>query len=116
MIGRLVQSTTLEKNTGASGEPTVANTVQSLEIGYDSYNRVNRLVQSLEGSKTKTGLVYGDASKTQRPGLSYGLTVDGTQRQSLAYDAARCTKETVTLPGDRSEKTCFIYGTFRHLD
>ena len=79
MTGRLIQSTTLEKNTGASGEPTVTNThtVQSLEIGYDNYNRVNRLVQSLEGSKTKTGLVYGDASKTQRPGLSYGLTVDG---------------------------------------
>ena len=79
MTGRLVQSTTLEKNTGASGKPTVTNTheVQSLEIGYDSYNRVNRLVQRLEGSKTKTGLVYGDASKTQRPGLSYGLTVDG---------------------------------------
>ena len=108
----------LEKNTGASGEPTVANThtVQSLEIGYDSYNRVNRLVQSLEGSKTKTGLVYGDASKTQRPGLSYGLTVDGTQRQSLAYDAmARCTKETVTLPGGQKRENCFTYGTLRHL-
>ena len=118
MTGRLVQSTTLEKNTGASGEPTVANThtVQSLEIGYDSYNRVNRLVQSLEGSKTKTGLVYGDASKTQRPGLCYGLTVDGTQRQSLAYDAmARCTKETVTLPGGQKRENCFTYGTLRHL-
>ena len=118
MTGRLVQSTTLEKNTGASGEPTVANThtVQSLEIGYDSYNRVNRLVQSLEGSKTKTGLVYGDASKTQRPGLSYGLTVDGTQRQSLAYDAmARCTKETMTLPGGQKRENCFTYGTLRHL-
>ena len=118
MTGRLVQSTTLEKNTGASGEPTVANThtVQSLEIGYDNYNRVNRLVQSLEGSKTKTGLVYGDASKAQRPGLSYGLTVDGTQRQSLAYDAmARCTKETVTLPGGQKRENCFTYGTLRHL-
>ena len=118
MTGRLVQSTTLEKNTGVSGEPTVANThtVQSLEIGYDNYNRVNRLVQSLEGSKTKTGLVYGDASKTQRPGLSYGLTVDGTQRQSLAYDAmARCTKETVTLPGGQKRENCFTYGTLRHL-
>ena len=118
MTGRLVQSTTLEKNTGASGEPTVANThtVQSLEIGYDSYNRVNRLVQSLEGSKTKTGLVYGDASKTQRPGLSYGLTVDGKQRQSMAYDAmARCTKETVTLPGGQKRENCFTYGTLRHL-
>ena len=85
MTGRLVQSTTLEKNTGAAGEPTVANThtVQSLEIGYDNYNRVNRLVHSLEGSKTKTGLVYGDASKAQRPGLSYGLTVDGVTRQTL---------------------------------
>ena len=118
MTGRLVQSTTLEKNTGAAGEPTVANThtVQSLEIGYDNYNRVNRLVQSLEGSKTKTGLVYGDASKAQRPGLSYGLTVDGTQRQSLAYDAmARCTKETVTLPGGQKRENCFTYGTLRHL-
>ena len=118
MTGRLVQSATLEKNTGAAGEPTVANThtVQSLEIGYDNYNRVNRLVQSLEGSKTKTGLVYGDASKTQRPGLSYGLTVDGTQRQSLAYDAmARCTKETVALPGGQTRENCFTYGTLRHL-
>ena len=118
MTGRLVQSTTLEKNTGASGEPTVANThtVQSLEIGYDSYNRVNRLVQSLETAKTKTGFVYGDASKAQRPGLSYGLTVDGTQRQSLAYDAmARCTKETVTLPGGQKRENCFTYGTLRHL-
>ena len=118
MTGRLVQSITLEKNTGASGEPTVANThtVQSLEIGYDSYNRVNRLVQSLETAKTKTGFVYGDASKAQRPGLSYGLTVDGTQRQSLAYDAmARCTKETVTLPGGQKRENCFTYGTLRHL-
>ena len=118
MTGRLVQSATLEKNTGAAGEPTVANThtVQSLEIGYDSYNRVNRLVQSLETAKTKTGFVYGDASKAQRPGLSYGLTVDGTQRQSLAYDAmARCTKETVTLPGGQKRENCFTYGTLRHL-
>ena len=118
MTGRLVQSATLEKNTGAAGEPTVANThtVQSLEIGYDNYNRVNRLVQSLEGSKTKTGLVYGDASKTQRPGVSYGLTVDGTQRQSLAYDAmGRCTKETVALPGGQTRENCFTYGTLRHL-
>lgn len=118
MTGRLVQSTTLEKNTGASGEPTVANThtVQSLEIGYGSYNRVNRLVQSLEGSKTKTGLVYGDASKTQRPGLSYGLTVDGKQRQSLTYDAmGRCTKEEVTLPGGQKRENRFVYGTIDHL-
>ena len=118
MTGRLVQSVTLEKNTGAAGEPTVTNMheVQSLEIGYDNYNRVNRLVQSLEGSKTKTGLVYGDASKTQRPGLSYGLTVDGKQRQSLAYDAmARCTKETVTLPGGQTRENRFTYGTLHHL-
>ena len=60
--------------------------------------------------------MYGDASKTQRPGLSYGLTVDGTQRQSLAYDAmARCTKETVTLPGGQKRENCFTYGTLRHL-
>ena len=108
----------MEKNTGAAGEPTVANThtVQSLEIGYDNYNRVNRLVQRLERSKTKTGLAYGDASKTQRPGLAYGITVDGTQRQSLSYDAmGRCTKEEVTLPGGQKRENRFIYGTIDHL-
>lgn len=118
MTGRLVQSTTLEKNTGASGEPTVANThtVQSLEIGYDSYNRVNRLVHSLEGSKTKTGLVYGDASKAQRPGLSYGLTVDGVTRQTLEYDAlSRRTKEIVTLSGGSKRENRYIFGTINHL-
>lgn len=118
MTGRLVQSSTLEKNAGVSGEPTEANThtVQSLEIGYDSYDRVNRLVQCLEGSKTKTGFIYGDASKAQRPGLAYGLTVDGVQRQSLTYDAmARRTKETVTLPGGQSRENCFVYGTINHL-
>ena len=118
MTGRLVQSTTLEKNTGAAGEPTVANThtVQSLEIGYDSYNRVNRLVQSLEGSKTKTGLVYGDASKAQRPGLSYGLTVDGVTRQTLEYDAlSRRTKEIVTLSGGSKRENRYIFGTINHL-
>ena len=118
MTGRLVQSTTLEKNTGASGEPTVANThtVQSLEIGYDSYNRVNRLVQRLEGSKTKTGLVYGDASKAQRPGLSYGLTVDGVTRQTLEYDAlSRRTKEIVTLSGGSKRENRYIFGTINHL-
>ena len=60
--------------------------------------------------------MYGDASKAQRPGLSYGLTVDGKQRQSLAYDAmARCTKETMTLPGGQKRENCFTYGTLRHL-
>ena len=118
MTGRLVQSTTLEKNTGAAGEPTVANThtVQSLEIGYDSYNRVNRLVHSLEGSKTKTGLVYGDASKAQRPGLSYGLTVDGVTQQTLEYDAlSRRTKEIVTLSGGSKRENRYIFGTINHL-
>ena len=112
MTGRLVQSATLEKNTVAAGEPTVTNTheVQSLEIGYDSYNRVNRLVQRLEVSKTKTGLVYGDASKAQRPGLSYGLTVDGETRQTLEYDAlSRRTKEIVTLSGGSKRENRYIF-------
>ena len=48
--------------------------------------------------------------------LSYGLTVDGKQRQSLAYDAmARCTKETVALPSGQTRENRFIYGTLRHL-
>ena len=57
--------------------------MQSLEIGYDSYDRVDSFVQRLDGAKIKTGFVYGDAAKAQRPGLSYGLTVDGVTRQTL---------------------------------
>ena len=71
------QSTTLEKNTGAAGEPTVANThtVQSLEIGYDNYNRVNRLVQRLEGSKTKTTNMVKPKIKTNSTPYVKSVTV-----------------------------------------
>ena len=112
MTGRLVRSSTLEKNTNVSAEPTAANThtVQSLEIGYDSYDRVDSFVQSLEGAKTKTGFVYGDAAKAQRPGLSYGLTVDGVTRQTLEYDAlSRRTKEIVTLSDGSKRENRYIF-------
>ena len=118
MTGRLVRSSILEKNTNVSAEPTVANThtVQSLEIGYDSYDRVDSFVQSLEGAKTKTGFVYGDAAKAQRPGLSYGLTVDGVTRQTLEYDAlSRRTKEIVTLSGGSKRENRYVFGTINHL-
>ena len=118
MTGRLVRSSTLEKNTNVSAEPTAANThtVQSLEIGYDSYDRVDSFVQSLEGAKTKTGFVYGDAAKAQRPGLSYGLTVDGVTRQTLEYDAlSRRTKEVVTLSGGSKRENLYVFGTINHL-
>ena len=118
MTGRLVRSSTLEKNTNVSAEPTAANThtVQSLEIGYDSYDRVDSFVQSLEGAKTKTGFVYGDAAKAQRPGLSYGLTVDGVTRQTLEYDAlSRRTKKVVTLSGVSKRENRYVFGTINHL-
>ena len=90
--------------------------MQSLEIGYDSYDRVDSFVQSLEGAKTKTGFVYGDAAKAQRPGLSYGLTVDGVTRQTLEYDAlSRRTKEIVTLSGGSKRENRYIFGTINHL-
>ena len=97
MTGRLVRSSTLE-------------------IGYDSYDRVDSFVQSLEGAKTKTGFVYGDAAKAQRPGLSYGLTVDGVTRQTLEYDAlSRRTKEVVTLSGGSKRENLYVFGTINHL-
>ena len=112
MTGRLVRSSTLEKNTNVSAEPTAANThtVQSLEIGYDNYNRVNRLVQSLEGSKTKTGLVYGDASKSTKTRIILWTYCRWNTKTKFNYDAmARCTKETVTLSGwTDSEKTYLL--------
>ena len=59
------------------GEPTVANThtVQSLEIGYDNYNCVNRLVQRLEGSKTKTTNMVKPKIKTNSTPYVKSVTV-----------------------------------------
>ena len=90
--------------------------MQSLEIGYDSYDRVDSFVQRLDGAKIKTGFVYGDAAKAQRPGLSYGLTVDGVTRQTLEYDAlSRRTKEVVTLSGGSKRENRYVFGTINHL-
>ena len=60
---------------------------QELEIGYDDRNRVSSLVQKLDSAKVKTKYLYGDPEAQQKPGLLYGMEVDGNKRQSIQYDS-----------------------------
>ena len=53
---------------------------------YDDKNRVAAVVQKIDDSLVKTEYVYGEVEKQQKPGMLYGLKVDGTERASYTYD------------------------------
>ncbi len=84
----------------------------AMRTSYDEKNRVESLVQKAgtEDSGVRTGYVYGDVVKNQKPGLSYGLTIDGTQRVAYTYDdLGRITKRTVKLDGNKEFTTSYTY-------
>ena len=67
---------------------------------YDDKNRVAAVTQKLEDSLVKTEYIYGEAEKQQKPGLMYGLKVDGTERAVYTYDLlARQTQKSVKAFG-----------------
>lgn len=71
---------------------------QVLRLAYDDKNRVEAVTQKIDQSTVKTSYLYGDAAKQQKPGLFYGLEIDGTKRVSYAYDQlARLRKRTLHL-------------------
>ena len=106
--GRLVRHYT-EAGTGAAGS---GETLQVLEVGYDSMNRVESLVQVEGDHKLKTTYLYGKAENQQMPGLSYGLKMDGVTRQELAYDRlGRRTEEHLHLSAENSRSIQYSYGS-----
>ena len=73
-----------ESGTGAIGTGTV---LQAIEAGYDSMGRVASLTQVLGRLRVKTSFICGSGALRQGPGLPYGLKVDGTKGQGIAYDS-----------------------------
>ncbi|MBR4209778.1 MAG: RICIN domain-containing protein [Lachnospiraceae bacterium] len=106
--GRLVRHYT-EAGTGAAGS---GETLQALEVGYDSMNRVESLVQVEGDHKLKTTYLYGKPENQQVPGLSYGLKVDGVTKQELDYDSlGRRTEEKLYVGAGSPRCIQYSYGT-----
>ena len=75
----------------------------SRNMAYDGKNRVKTLIQKVGEETVNTTFLYGEVEKKEKPGLLYGLEIDGAQRAAYAYDAlARQTKKILKLPNEKS--------------
>ena len=60
-------------------------------------------------------MVYGDADKNQKPGLFYGLTVDGTQTLYYTYDGLENITHIHEKNSDSAAKTEKVRYTYDEL-
>ena len=82
----------------------------SLNMVYDGKNRVKTLIQKVGEEAVNTTFLYGEVEKKEKPGLLYGLEIDGAQRVAYAYDAlARQTKKILKLPDEMEYTTSYSY-------
>ena len=81
-----------------------------LRTAYDDKNRVEGVTQKMDGSTMRTQYVYGDVTKKEKPGLLYGVKVDGTQRVSYTYDPlTRLQKRTLNLDNGKTFETTYSF-------
>ena len=77
---------------------------------YDDKNRVEAVTQKIDDSLAKTEFLYGDVEKKQKPGLFYGLKVDGEERASYSYDPlARQTEKSIRYGSEEDDKFVTSY-------
>ena len=82
----------------------------NLRIAYDSKNRVKENISRMDKIGHRTQYIYGEAGKQQKPGLGYGVKIDGTERITYQYDRlGRYAKKTVTYPGGQTSDTTYTY-------
>ena len=82
----------------------------NLRIAYDSKNRVKENISRMDKKGHRTQYIYGEAGKQQKPGLGYGVKIDGTERITYHYDRlGRYAKKTVTYPGGQTSDTTYTY-------
>lgn len=83
---------------------------QTLRVAYDNKNRVSAIIEKVNGSGTKTEYVYGESAQLKRPGLIYGMKIDGTQRLSCVYDQfSRPSARTLNLDNNKTFVTKYTY-------
>ena len=102
LIGRLTE---MEQKKSANNE-----VLQKLQISYDDKNRVESVVSKVGGTTKKTGYIYGDVTGGERPGLMYGIRVDGTRKSTLSYDGmSRLTEKTLRVGSGKYYRTAYTY-------
>ena len=75
-----------------------------MKVVYDEKNRVAQKQYRVDGTGHQTKYLYGEVSKQQKPGLEYGVQVDGKTCIEYAYDLlGRCEKKTQIYPSGKKE-------------
>ena len=64
----------------------------------------------VDGKGNKTEFIYGDPSRQQKPGLGYGVKINGAERLRYVYDElGRITKQTRILSDNASADTEYTF-------
>ena len=83
---------------------------QKLRIAYDDKNRPKWTISQINGSTKEVGYIYGNATDGQKPGLIYGMMVDGYQKSHLSYDQmSRLTEKKIALGTGNNYYTNYTY-------
>ena len=81
-----------------------------MKVAYDEKNRVAQKQYRVDGIGHQTRYLYGDVAKHQKPGLGYGVQVDGKTCIEYAYDLlGRCEKKTQTYPSGKKKEITYTY-------
>ena len=96
--------------TGLTKEQTGGKEL-TLRAGYDDKDRVSAHTQKLAGSAAvKNSYRYGNAEAGEEPGLIYGMSVNGTERETFTYDGlGRIVKKTLHLNNGAKWETEYTY-------
>ena len=81
-----------------------------MKVAYDEKNRVAQKQYRVDGTGHQTRYLYGDVAKQQKPGLGYGMQIDGKNCIEYAYDLlGRCEKKTQTYPSGKKKEITYTY-------
>jgi len=81
-----------------------------VKVVYDEKNRVAQKQYRVDGTGHQTKYLYGEVSKQQKPGLEYGVQVDGKTCIEYAYDLlGRCEKKTQIYPSGKKKEITYTY-------
>ena len=81
-----------------------------VKVAYDEKNRVAQKQYRVDGIGHQTRYLYGDVAKQQKPGLGYGMQIDGKTCIEYAYDLlGRCKKKTQTYPSGKKKEITYTY-------
>ena len=81
-----------------------------VKVTYDDKNRVAQKQYRVDGTGHQTRYLYGDVAKQQKPGLGYGMQIDGKTCIEYAYDLlGRCKKKTQIYPSGKKKEITYTY-------